>query len=170
MLSITLARRADLAAGTGFDSELRRHFSSVRSELVNADAPANAEWERLRRVAASAQVVIVSSYVSHAWNATSADAPQEFANFVKALIRARKRPIVVSLGNPYLLQQIPGVSAYLIGWSGIGVSQRAAARALLGANAITGRLPIRIPPSTSIGAGLMRGVDSTSARASGAQR
>jgi beta-N-acetylhexosaminidase len=170
VLSITLARRADLAAGTGFDSELRRHFSSVRSELVNADAPANAEWERLRRVAASADVVIVSSYVSHAWNATSANAPQEFASFVKALIRARKRPIVVSLGNPYLLQQIPGVPAYLIGWSGIGVSQRAAARALLGANAITGRLPIRIPPSTSIGAGLMRGVDSTSARASGAQR
>ena len=170
VLSITLARRNDLAAGTGFDAELRRHFSTVRSELVNADAPANAEWERLRRVAASSDVVIVSSYVSHAWNAASAAAPQEFASFVKALVRARRKPIVVSLGNPYLLQQIPGVPAYLIGWSGIGVSQRAAARALLGTNAITGRLPIRIPPGTSIGAGLMRGVDSTSVRASGAQR
>jgi beta-N-acetylhexosaminidase len=170
VLSITLARRNDLAAGTGFDAELRRHFSTVRSELVNADAAANAEWERLLRVAASSDVVIVSSYVSHAWNAASAAAPQEFASFVKALVRARRKPIVVSLGNPYLLQQIPGVPEYLIGWSGIGVSQRAAARALLGTNAITGRLPIRIPPGTSIGAGLMRGVDSTSARASGAQR
>ena len=170
VLSITLARRNDLAAGTAFDAELRRHFSTVRSELVNADAPANAEWKRLLRVAASSDVVIVSSYVSHAWNAASAAAPQEFANFVKALVRARRKPIVVSLGNPYLLQQIPGVPAYLIGWSGIGVSQRAAARALLGTNAITGRLPIRIPPGTSIGAGLMRGADSTSVRASGAQR
>ena len=170
VLSITLARRADLAAGGAFDAELRRHFSAVRSELVNADAPANAEWERLLRVARTADVVIVSSYVSHAWNATSADAPQEFAKFVKALISARKRPIVVSLGNPYLLQQMPSVPAYLIAWSGIGVSQRAAARALLGTNAITGRLPIRIPPRTSIGAGLMRGVDSTSVRATGAQR
>ena len=89
---------------------------------------------------------------------------------MKALVAARKRPIVVSLGNPYLLQQIGGVPAYLVAWSGIGASQRAAARALLGANAITGRLPIRIPPSTSIGAGLMRGVDSLSARGSGAQR
>ena len=170
VLSITLARRADLAAGGAFDAELRRHFSSVRSELVNADAPPNAEWERLLRVAQSSDLVIVSSYVSHAWNATSAEAPREFANFVKALVGARKKPIVVSLGNPYLLQQIPGVPAYLVGWSGIGVSQRAAARALLGVNAITGRLPIRIPPGTSIGAGLMRGVDSASARASGAQR
>lgn len=170
VLSISLARRADLAAGGAFDAELRRHFSTVRSELVNADAPANAEWERLLRVARSSDVVIVSSYVSHAWNATSADAPKEFANFVTALVTARKRPIVVSLGNPYLLQQMRGVPAYVIAWSGIGASQRAAARALLGANAITGRLPIRIPPSTSIGAGLMRGVDSASARTSGAQR
>ncbi|HJU66948.1 MAG TPA: glycoside hydrolase family 3 N-terminal domain-containing protein [Gemmatimonadaceae bacterium] len=170
VLSITLARRVDLAAGGAFDAELRRHFSTVRSELVNADAPANAEWERLLRVARSSDVVIVSSYVSHAWNAASAEAPKEFANFVKALVAARKRPIVVSLGNPYLLQQIRGVPAYLIAWSGIGASQRAAARALLGTNAITGRLPIRIPPSTSIGAGLMRSADSVSARASGAQR
>ena len=170
VLSITLARRADLAAGGAFDAELRRHFSTVRSELVNADAPANAEWERLLRVARPFDVVVVSSYVSHAWNATSADAPKEFANFVSSLVRARKRPIVVSLGNPYLLQQLRGVPAYLIAWSGISPSQRAAARALLGTNAITGRLPIRIPPSTSIGAGLMRGVDSASARGSGAHR
>ncbi len=170
VLSITLARRADLAAGSAFDAELRRHFSTVRSELVNADAPANAEWDRLLRVARPFDVVVVSSYVSHAWNATSADAPKEFANFVNSLVRARKRPIVVSLGNPYLLQQLRGVPAYLIAWSGISASQRAAARALLGTNAITGRLPIRIPPSTSIGAGLMRGVDSASARGSGARR
>jgi beta-N-acetylhexosaminidase len=170
VLSITLARRTDLVAGGAFDAELRRHFSTVRSELVNADAPANAEWERLLRVAKTSDVVIVGSYVSHAWNATSADAPKEFANFVNALVTARKRPIVVSLGNPYLLQQIRGVPAYVIAWSGIGASQRAAARALLGTNAITGRLPIRIPPSTSIGAGLMRSVDSVSARAAGARR
>jgi beta-N-acetylhexosaminidase len=170
VLSITLARRVDLAAGGAFDAELRRHFSAVRSELVNADAPANAEWARLLGVARSSDVVIVSSYVSHAWNASSAEAPKEFASFVKALVTARKRPIVVSLGNPYLLQQIRGVPAYLIAWSGIGASQRAAARALLGANAITGRLPIRIPPGTSIGAGLMRNAESASARTTGAQR
>ena len=170
VLSISLARRTDLAAGGAFDAELRRHFASVRSEFVNADAAANAEWERLLQAARTSDVVIVSSYVSHAWNATSAEAPREFANFVKALIRARRRPIVVSLGNPYLLQQIPTVPAYVIAWSGIGVSQRAAARALLGTNAITGRLPIRIPPSTSMGAGVMRGVDSVSARGSGARR
>jgi beta-N-acetylhexosaminidase len=170
VLSITLARRADLAAGTAFDTELRRHFTSVRSELVNADAAANADWERLLRAAKSSQVVVVSSYVSHAWNATTATAPKEFAKFVGDLVRLRKKPIVVSFGNPYLLQQVPRVPVYMVAWSGIGLSQRAAARALLGASAITGRLPIGIPPHTSIGAGLMRGVDSMSVRTSELQR
>src|SRR5688572_5610850 len=170
VLSITLARRTDLAAATVFDAELRRHFATVRSELVNADAPSNAEWERLLRVARTSDVVIVSSYVSHAWNATSAAAPREFATFVKELVKRRKKPIVVSLGNPYLLQQVASVPAYVVAWSGIGVSQRAAARALLGWSAITGRLPIRIPPSTSIGAGLMRSVDSASTRAAEVRR
>ena len=165
VLSITLARRTDLTAGAAFDAELRRHFSTVRSELVNADAASDADWERLLRVARTSDVVIVGSYVSHAWNATSATAPREFATFVKTLVKQRKRPIVVSLGNPYLLQQIPDVPAYLIAWGGIGLTQRAAARALLGSSAITGRLPIRIPPHTSIGAGLMRGVDTASTRA-----
>jgi beta-N-acetylhexosaminidase len=170
VLSITLARRTDLAAGTAFDAELRRHFATVRSELINADAASNADWERLLRAAGASQVVIVSSYVSHAWNATTAAAPQEFAKFVKELIKRRKKPIVVSLGNPYLLQQISGVPTYVVAWSGIGVSQRAAARALLGWNAISGRLPIRIPPSTSIGAGLMRDADSASVRAAEVRR
>ena len=37
----------------------------------------------------------------------------------------------MSFGNPYLLAEVPGVSAYLIGWGGFAVSQQAAARALL---------------------------------------
>ncbi|MGQ0715449.1 MAG: glycoside hydrolase family 3 protein [Gemmatimonadaceae bacterium] len=170
VLSITFSRRTDLGAGVSFDAELRRHFGSVRSELVNADAATDADWARLARLADAANVVIISSYVSHAWNAATAEAPKEFANFVKGRVDRGKRPIVVSLGNPYLLQQVPSAPVYLVGWSGIGIAQRAAARALLGSTAIAGRLPIRIPPRTSIGAGLMRGVDSSSARASETRR
>jgi beta-N-acetylhexosaminidase len=170
VLSITFARRNDLAAGAAFDAELRRHFTSVRSELVNADAPTDADWARLNRLATNANVVVVTSYVSHAWNATTAEAPREFAAFVKRLVDRGKRPIVVSLGNPYLLQQVATAPVYLIGWSGISIAQRAAARGLLGTSPITGRLPIRIPPHTSIGAGLTRAVDSSSVRASDARR
>jgi hypothetical protein len=64
--------------------------------------------------------------------------------------------MLVNFGNPYLYQQVPEVSTYLIAWGGFPVSQRAAAMALLGSNAITGRLPISIPPLLPLGAGEMR--------------
>lgn len=66
--------------------------------------------------------------------------------------------LAVSLGNPYLLQQIPEVGSYLIGWGSDVASQTAVARALLGDAPITGRLPTSIPPLHRRGDGLDRSV------------
>ena len=156
VLSITLARRADLAAGVAFNTELRRGVRSVRSELVLADDPGDA-FTRLLRAADSVDVVVVSSYMAQSWDAASVGAPRDFAEFMLALSRRRVRPILVSFGNPYLLEQVRTVPAYLIGWGGFPVSQQAAARALLGTTPIEGRLPIAIPPVAPLGAGIRRG-------------
>ncbi|MFW5947162.1 MAG: serine hydrolase, partial [Gemmatimonadota bacterium] len=72
---------------------------------------------------------------------------------------AEARPLVlVSLGNPYLIQGFPDVGTYLLGWSGAEASQTAVARALLGRTPVAGRLPISIPPSEGRGDGLRRRV------------
>jgi beta-N-acetylhexosaminidase len=78
---------------------------------------------------------------------------------VAELVRgaAAVRPtIAVSMGNPYLLQQIPEVGSYMLGWGSAGASQVAVARALLGDVAITGRLPTSIPPLHARGEGVQR--------------
>ena len=155
VLSVTYARRTDLAAGTAFDAELRTVFSGLRSEGVNADDAAP-DFSRLVRAADSADVVIVSSYVSHAWDATTAAAPRGFVDFVRQLQTRGRRPIVVAMGNPYLLRQVPSVPAYLVAWGGFPVSQQAAARALLGKSEITGRLPVGISEAAPFGSGEQR--------------
>ena len=156
VLSVTLARRADLAAGVAFNAELRRGVRAVRAELVLADDP-EPPYARLLRAADSVDVVIVSSYMAQSWDATSTAQPREFLEFVRALSRRGRRPILVSFGNPYLLAQTPGVPAYVAAWGGFPVSQTAAARALLGSAPIQGRLPISIPPVARLGAGISRG-------------
>jgi len=156
VLSITVARRADLAAGVAFNAELRRGVRTLRSELVLAD-DAGPAYARLSRAADSADVVIVSSYMAQSWDATTTAQPREFLDFVATLSRRGRRPILVSFGNPYLLTQTPGVAAYVAAWGGFPVSQQAAARALLGSAPIRGRLPIAIPPVARLGAGLLRG-------------
>ncbi len=157
VLSITLARRADLPAGNSFNSELRQHLSKLRSEFV-ATEDAALNYPRLIAAADSADVTIVSSYVGQSWDATSASTPEAFTNFVRSLTQRGRKPIVVAFGNPYLLQQLPWISTYLVAWGGFPVSQVAAARAILGASAISGHLPITIPPYVNRGVGEERAV------------
>ena len=155
VLSITLARRADLSAGTAFNAELRSALRNLRAEFVATEDGA-LNYPRLIAAADSADVVIIGSYIGHNWDAVTANAPGAFAGFVETLVARGRKPIVVAFGNPYLLRQMPSVPSYLIAWGGFPVSQQAAARALLGTSAITGHLPISIPPHVSRGAGEQR--------------
>ena len=155
ILSVSLARRADLGAGTAFDAELRTGYRRVRAEWVNADDP-SPNYARLLAAADSVDAVIVSSYMGHVFNATTLATPRAFSEFVAALTRRGRRPIFVAFGNPYALQQNPELPAYLVAWGGFPVSQAAAARALAGRTAIGGRLPITIPGISPFGAGLTR--------------
>jgi beta-N-acetylhexosaminidase len=158
VLSVTVARRSDLSAGLAFNTTLREKAKTLRAEFLAAEDPA-ADYGRLERLADSADVVIVSSYVGQNWDAVSASAPQAFASFVQRLTTNGKHPIVVSFGNPYLLQQIPDVPSYVVAWGGFPPSQLAAARALTGAKGVSGRLPISIPlgkETVARGSGLTR--------------
>jgi beta-N-acetylhexosaminidase len=160
VLSITVARRTDLPAGNAFNAELSGRFRALRSELLFVEDP-SADYARLERAADSSDVVIVSSYVGQVWNAVTASAPDAFTGFVSRLVRRGRNPILVSFGNPYLLQQLPDVGTYVVAWGGFPASQAAAARALLGIAPITGKLPISIPlgerGTIARGTGLVRG-------------
>jgi beta-N-acetylhexosaminidase len=73
---------------------------------------------------------------------------------------ARYRPtVLVSLGNPYLLSELPEVGSYLIGWRSNFIVEQAVARALAGAAPITGHLPISLPPRFARGWGVQRRID-----------
>jgi beta-N-acetylhexosaminidase len=150
VLSITIATRTDLPAGATFNAELRRVVPSVRPELLNPE-DASPNFGRLLNLADSADIVVVGSYLSTSSTTSSATAPDAIAQFVRDMVARKPGTIVVAFGSPYFLRQIPAVSTYLVAWGGFPVSQRAAAQALVGVAAITGRLPISIPPVLSFG-------------------
>jgi len=155
VLSITIAIRADLAAGTTFNAELRRGTSTLRTEYVD---PANPDLsvDRLVTLADSSDVTIVSSYLSQGSTVVSTAAPANILGLIHRLSEGGRRVIVVAFGNPYLLREIPEVPAYLLAWGPFPVSQRAAAIALIGEAPITGRMPISIPSFVAFGAGEQR--------------
>jgi beta-N-acetylhexosaminidase len=156
VVSVTVARRADLIAGTYFDATLRAAGHRVQSVYIDADAGTAADYAAAQASVDSADAVIVGSYLATRWDAASIAQSGAFVAFVRSLQATARGPVLVTFGNPYLLQQVPDVSAYAVAWSGGASAQTAAARALTGKAAITGTLPISIPPVVVRGSGLRR--------------
>lgn len=164
VLSITYASRTDLGAGVAFNAELRQRFKNLRTESLRSN-DADFSQQRLHALADSADLVIVGLYTTiNPSHATTVSTPRAFAEFVRARARRPGATVVVSFGTPYILQQMPEVGTYMVGWGVDTHSQYAAARAVLGLEPIVGVLPISIPPLVSRGVGLRRGAPSSDNR------
>jgi beta-N-acetylhexosaminidase len=75
-----------------------------------------------------------------------------------ATIASAQPAILVSMGSPYVIEDLPEVGSYLVGWRSNPITEQAVARALAGVTSITGRLPISIPPDFPRGWGIQRRV------------
>ncbi len=154
VLSVTYAPRTSLMAGREFNGVLSGLVAELRSARVGPETPDD-EWAGLLARAEGFDAVLVSAYVAPQAGAGTVALPDPVAEFITALDE-RSAVVLISLGNPYLLSAMPSVGSYLLGWGGREVSQRAAARAVAGAAAIGGRLPVSLPGLHERGEGLRR--------------
>jgi beta-N-acetylhexosaminidase len=104
----------------------------------------------------NADVVIVSSYFGASSSTATMAATGGLPELIDGLQKAGRKVVLVSFANPYLAQGLPSTAVFLEAWSGSPLSQRAAARGLLGLAPITGQLPITIPGVAPYGTGLHR--------------
>lgn len=179
VVSFTIAPRADLSAGTAFNAVLQGAFPQLRTQMLTPeivfDATAGAAAggtgtyvaspvpripvstvENALRASDGADVVIVSSYFGASSSTATMTATGGLAELIDGLQRAGRRVVLMSFANPYLAQGLPPTPVFVEAWSGSPLSQRAAARAILGLAPITGQLPITIPGVAPYGTGLRR--------------
>ncbi|UCF18403.1 MAG: hypothetical protein JSU87_10670 [Gemmatimonadota bacterium] len=155
VLSLTFAGRDLPLAGRAFDRMLASALDSLASVWLNEDT-GEATYDSLAAWADSVELVLLSLYVSPRAGAGGVAIPAVLVEFVRDLSDAGRPLVVLSFGSPYLLSSFPEVGTYVLAWGGADVSQRAAARALLGLSPISGRLPISLPPWHFFGDGLQR--------------
>lgn len=181
IVSLTIAPKVDLGAGSAFNAELSRVFPSLRALTLSPESlygsagatvgaavaggtyvaspqPAlfPASVENALHAAQGADVVIVSSYFGASSATAKLAAPEGMAALISALQHADTKVVLATFSNPYIASELPATSAYLVAWGAAPVSQRAAARALVGLAPISGQLPITIPSVAPYGAGLRR--------------
>jgi beta-N-acetylhexosaminidase len=89
----------------------------------------------------------------------SVNLPENAGNALRELIKENRNVVGVSFGNPYALLEFPSMKTYLVAYGDMGSLQRAAARAVTGQQAITGRLPITLPGLHERGTGVQLAVE-----------
>jgi beta-N-acetylhexosaminidase len=130
--------------------------SGVRFEAMYLQENSFAEQVAAARKAANnADIVIVGLYgrVRSGLRA-SVGIPENGAAILREALAANKTVIGVSFGNPYLLSAFPEMKTYVVAYGDMPSLQRAAARALLGMQDTTGRLPITLPGLHPRGTGI----------------
>ncbi len=162
LLVVQYAPATELKAGRVFGPALVAGVPGAQVVQVSP-ATAPAQLDSIAQRALSADRVVVAAYVRRVEGAGRFAVPAFIAHWVDSL--ATTRPVVVAaFGNPYLIRQFPHVSSYLVTYGVGDALERAAAAALRGDAAITGRAPISLPGYFARGDGLRRERADTSRR------
>lgn len=154
MVVVQYMPETELRAGKAMTAELRRLGRTVQVARVGPRT-GGGELDSIGRLVDAADRVVVATFVRRIEGEGRVAIPHPIADWIGALA-ARRPTVVVSFGNPYTIQQFPSASTYLVTYGVGDALERAAARAVTGNGAITGRAPISLPGFFSRGDGIQR--------------
>ena len=137
-----------------FVSKLNR--SGVKVETVVLDERStDQDVQKVVERAKSADLVLASLYGRvRSGQASSVGIPDAGARALLTLMEAKAPIVGISFGNPYLLQNFPGLRTYIVAYGDMPSLQQAVARALLGEIDVVGKLPISLPGLYPRGTGI----------------
>jgi beta-N-acetylhexosaminidase len=144
--------RNDAIAGIPESELLARRIPTqtfVLGPEVSSDTTA-----RLVAAAPAFTHVLATAFVRVSGYKGTADMAESHGRLLRELQAAGRPVVLVSLGSPYLLRQVPSVSAYVCAYGGAESSQRAAVGAVLGEYAVGGKVPVSLPGFYVYGDGL----------------
>jgi beta-N-acetylhexosaminidase len=153
VFSLVLTPDLESSPASPFQSELRRHFLSVRTAWCNARMPAEL-LESIATSAADSDLIVCSTLARLSTGHDNPGILPAQKALLKKLAATQKPLIWIAFGNPYVLRLAPEIGTQICTFSYSDVSQIAAAKALAGEIDITGKMPISIPGSSKVGDGL----------------
>jgi beta-N-acetylhexosaminidase len=158
LFNLTFTDEEDPAITKPFVDELRARVS-VESYQLNRNANAEQLALVLSKLEARQYDAVLFTIAVRARSGKGSVAlPPVGKQVAEELIKRHKATrlplLTISFGNPYLLNALPNSPSYLLAWSPFPVSQRAAAKAVLGEIEISGKLPVTLPGLYERGSGL----------------
>jgi len=153
VFSLVLASDLESSPGAAFQAEMRRHFTTVRTAWGNARTSEEL-LANIDKYISDSDLIVCSTLVRLNSDQDTIALPQGQQLIIKKLAVSKKPFIWITFGNPYVLPLVPDAGTYLCAFSYSDVSQVAAAKALAGEIAVTGKMPVSIPGHIKAGDGL----------------
>lgn len=153
MLGLTNGEDRAFVANT-FARVLRQNDLRFESAVLD-ERSSETEMQQALAKARQAEIVIAPLYGRVRTGArNSVGLPENASKALRELLSENKNVIGISFGNPYLLGAFPEFKTYLVAYGDMSSLQRASARAILGQQNITGRVPITLPGLHERGTGI----------------
>ncbi len=103
------------------------------------------DYKKAMRIVRSANLVLLSAFVNVREQSGTVGINEKHSDFIKEVLKFKKRVVLMSLGNPYILKDFSKSRTYICSYGSPAVSQKAMMDAVLGRNKIEGKLPVSIP-------------------------
>jgi beta-N-acetylhexosaminidase len=140
--------------GQAFAQELRKTVPSASVTTWDPTFSRQQLDEGVAKLAACENYAVAAFTSVGAYRGTVGMLGGELPHSLEALISSGKPVALIALGNPYVLRNFGGVTAYMATFSNVAPSEIAAVRALLGQVPIRGHLPVTIPGQANYGDGI----------------
>ena len=152
---IVVSARPSPRAAAELEGQLRTRLDAVTVDRLSSEA-APSLLNQARSRARKADLCLVALFVPLVTGTGRLGLPTPLADWLKGLVRANPSALLISLGDPYLIQQLSFFPTYLCTYSHVATSQRAAVKALFGEIPLAGELPVSIPGVAARATGLKR--------------
>jgi len=138
--------------GSSFARELRKYHPDVTFKIYDQRS-SEEEKKEILKAAEQADLIIIGSFIFLRY-LQPIQLNDEQALFVRKIQQMNKPSVLVSFGNPYVLQELPDTDVHVLGWTNSRLQTRNTTPALFGGSDVVGALPINIPGMYTIGEGL----------------
>lgn len=99
-------------------------------------------------------VIVIPIYAKVKIKTGTVGLPNSQLDLINSLVSMGKKVVVISFGNPYLIQGFPGVTSYVCAYADAETSINAVVSALSGTIKFKGKLPVTISDEFKYGTGL----------------
>jgi len=151
-LLVALSADPDAAPGQALEAEIRARADSLT--VLRADTQFSRTGNLKLPSSDTYDVAIAALFVRVADRKGNVGFPEDQRAIVNELLATGQRAVIVAFGSPYLIERFPKAQTWLAAFSTNEVLQRAAARALFGQIEISGKIPVTVPGTATLGDGI----------------